>query len=93
MENTDHYYINFLGNGFRKVTKIDEETLAEETYYAFPLQVRFKKQITSLIEFRSQRIEVDQQGNYSPVDGITIYGEMIDYKIGNMLPVNFKFEN
>jgi hypothetical protein len=93
MENAGHYYVNFLGNGFRKVTKIDEETLTEETYYAFPLQVRFKKQITSFIEFRSQRIKVDKHGNYFPINGITIYGEMIDYKIGNMLPINFMFEN
>lgn len=91
--NSKNFKIHFLGSAFREITKINEETLIKETYYALPLQVSFKKQMRSVIEFRSQQIKVDNNGNYSPLNGITMYGEMIDYKIGNMLPINFSFED
>lgn len=90
IEDSEKYFINFKNPKFNLIEEQNEEGIIE-SYISYPLQVNFKRNIVNVVEFRAQYIEVFPSGYYHPIESIVLFGNMSEFKIGNLLPVNYEF--
>lgn len=90
--NKELFLIKFLDSRFSNVRKINYWG-EEQIYESYTLEIRYKTTLKSIVEFRSKEIQIDVSGNYLPVGSIALYGDIAQYKLGNMLPLNFQFVN
>lgn len=63
-----------------------------EIYKSYPLRVVYKKDVLSIIEFRHEKVYLDSQGHYTPIDALVLYNAIAELKLGSMIPLNFVYQ-